>query len=700
MKLINFLRIPGISSLVCISLIMNRPELFANDKFKPGDFGIALEQITSGPGHIWINSGHTTVNPENLTVMGVNEFYSPPFAAKSFSLKINIMIDSLSVSDRGSYGKGDVGLLFSGGTWFPHKIVRKGTYHHLKNGQLISLGVTSELIPLFDKSGFIEKVCITNRTERSLSIALSADIQPGIPSFIPLDSWGYGVPRANASKTKQITANSWTTDLVKISFYEENTSTTLLPGKTSTAYFTVVINNTTEKIPDKIQVKELENNSINAWEKRIEKFTKNIPSIESNIEGLNDYYKRSILSGLVSIWENVAYTPNPFLAESGIDGGGICTYPWGLAYHTQIATMMLDSAIIDIAKNMVNIDLEKYYAFTLNGTGAGVKYSYSPWSYTKLVSTIFKFLGPEQELLSAAKTIILNNEKQQSENNLIDYGVQNNLLEMRGAGWEHFVSSPNAERSWCLSQLAEMGKLLNHDPAELNNYNKQAKVITKAIQKELWDNKVKWFASIYPDGFKDFVYSIQVYDALRAGVCTAEMEEALISHLREGAFLGEFGITSISKEDSIHYEVLDTDWSGGGAYTGDGPELALIMYERNKPELAWDILRRHFWMGKHFIYYPQEHFTDKPMAPAHKRANDNAGLAGAEAILFGLAGFQPRYNGQLFINPRLVCKGNIRIAGFRFRNNAFDVELSTEKMKVIRNGSVLYEGKPEMIRIL
>ena len=105
-------------------------------------------------------------------------------------------------------------------------------------------------------------------------------------------------------------------------------------------------------------------------------------------------------------------------------------------------------------------------------------------------------------------------------------------------------------------------------------------------------------------------------------------------------------------------------------------------------------------MGKHFIYYPQEHFTDKPMAPAHKRANDNAGLAGAEAILFGLAGFQPRYNGQLFINPRLVCKGNIRIAGFRFRNNAFDVELSTEKMKVIRNGSVLYEGKPEMIRIL
>ena len=261
-----------------------------------------------------------------------------------------------------------------------------------------------------------------------------------------------------------------------------------------------------------------------------------------------------------------------------MDGGGICAYLWDIAgYVPTMSTLMLDSAIIDIAKKMVSINLEKYYAFTLNGTGVGVKYSYSPWSYTKLVSTIFKFLGTDQELLSAAKTIILNYEKQQSKNHLIDYGVQNNLLEMRGAGWEHFVSSPNAERSWCLSQLAEMGKVLNHDPAELNNFNKQARVITKAVQKELWDDKVKWFVSVYADGFKDFVYSIQVYDALRAGVCTPEMEEALISHLRDGAFLGEFGITSISKEDSIHYEVLDTDWSGGGAYTGEGPQLALIM---------------------------------------------------------------------------------------------------------------------------
>lgn len=673
----------------------------ASDKFKLEDFAIKLEQLTSGSYHIWVNSGYTTVNPENHTVMGVNEFYSPPFAAKNFSLKVNIRVDSVSIYDPGSYGKGDVGLLYSGGTWYPHKIVRTGTYNHLKKGKLTSVGVTSELIPLFGQSGFIEKISITNRTNRSISIELSPDIQPGTPSVIPLEKWGFGTPPKNASETKQSSANTWTTELARLTLHKENEKTMILPGKTSTTYFIVLLNKAEDNPTQKLQAKELEKAAIQAWQNRLTTYTKNIPSLESNIEGMSDYYKRSVLSGLVCIWENPSYALNPFLTTCGMDGGGICAYLWDIAgYVPQMATLMLDSSIIGIAKKMVSIDLGKYYAYTPDGSGIGVKYSYSPWAFTSLVSTISKFLGSQEELFTSAKTLILNNEKQQAANHLIDYGVQNNLLEMRGTGWEHFVVSPNAERSWCLNQLIGMGKELKYNPKELNSWKSQSEVVTRVIQKELWDDKVKWFASIYPDGFKDYVYSIQVYDALRAGVCTPEMEEALISHLRDGAFLGEYGITSISKEDSIHYEVLDTDWSGGGAYTGDGPQLALIMYERNRPELAWDILKRHFWMGRSFIYYPQEHFTDKPMSPQHKRSNEVSGLGGAEAILFGLIGFQPQYDGQLIINPQPYEDGEIKIKGFGFRSNKFDIDLSTKKMKIFKNGTLFYEGEPKKVRLL
>jgi len=48
--------------LIFLAFLVNY-EVSATNKFKPEDFGIPLEQITSGPGHIWVGSGHTTVNP-------------------------------------------------------------------------------------------------------------------------------------------------------------------------------------------------------------------------------------------------------------------------------------------------------------------------------------------------------------------------------------------------------------------------------------------------------------------------------------------------------------------------------------------------------------------------------------------------------------------------------------------------------------
>jgi hypothetical protein len=366
-----------------------------------------------------------------------------------------------------------------------------------------------------------------------------------------------------------------------------------------------------------------------------------------------------------------------------------------------MAALMFGPHIKNIARQMVNIDLEKYYAYTLDGSGIGVKYSYSPFSFTYLVSAIFKFLGPDKELYSAAKQIVLNDEKKENKDTfLIDYGEQHNLLEMRGAGWEHIVVSPNAERVWSLNHLAEMGRIIGEPYVEIEEWKQKAERIKISIQKNLWDEKKQWFTSIYPNGFRDFVYSIQVYDALQAGVCNNKMEQALLNHLHDGAFLGKYGASSVSAEDTLHYEVIDTDWSGGGAYTGDGPQLALCMYELNHKELGWSILKRHFWMGDQLLYFPQEIYSDKPKEPEHKRANTFAGLTGAEAILFGFIGLQADYDGSLFINPQPVEKGNVSIKGFGFKGQKIDVELSTVKMKVSKNGKPVYQGIPKKIRII
>jgi hypothetical protein len=672
-----------------------------NSKYSLEDLALNLNSNLAPSNHMWVMSGWSTVSPVSGTVMGVGECIGPPLAGRDFRLMMTLEANGHQVKDIGSTGKGDVGLLYSGGKWRPDRIIRNGTYHFMVKDTLISFSVQSELIPLFGRTGFLLKVNLKNRTDKPLKIRLHPDINPGKPSVNPLNKWTFGQPpRGNDAKPEG--ENHWSNETVDIDLFRESNNMEILSGGTKIAYLAILFSEKDKVISFPGSLKFWEAEVEKAWNDRLEWALKSIPVIESNIPGLDDYYKRSVVSGLVCIWENPSFALNPFLSTLGIDGGGICSYLWDLGgYSPQMASLLLGDKVVNNARAMTAIDLTKYYAYTLDGSGIGVPYSYSTWSYVNLVWNIWKQTGEQKELFDEAVRLVLENEKLQSkQNGLIDYGVQNNLLEMRSAGWEHFVVSPNAERAWCLERLADMGDKIGLDKTTLNQWRKMASEIRTSVQRTLWDPERKWFKSIYPDGHEEFIYSIQAYDALRAGVCTKEMEEALISHLREGAFLFPYGITSISAEDSIHYEVNDPDWSGGGAYTGEGPVLAQTMYEFGRAELAFDILQRFFWMGRHLPYFPQEVFADRPAAPANKRANEISGMTGAQTILYGMAGFDPRIDGSLWINPQIPENVRLKVSGYGWKQNRIDVSVINNTISIFLNGEKNYSGKQKQIRIL
>lgn len=662
-------------------------QLFGQPKWKLADFAVDLNALVTPPGHLWVGSGFTSVNPVLNSVLGVADVMSPPVSGRGFKFEARFTANGDTIRDHFVWGSKVRNILYTGGQWQPDRITRRGTYHRLHEQGLISFEINSQLIPLADKPGFLIRYEVKNRTAVVLDLDMFPLITEGRPAVYPLQEWGFMPP-----------ADPGNNDIVKVKVLQEGQRLKIAPQQSLTAYIAIVFTKDAISAPEGLAAWEKQTKAL--WETRLGWALKNIPVLHTKNAALENYYKRSIASGLVCIWEKPEFKLQPTIVTSGLDGGGMNTYLWDVAgYAPGLVSLMMGDKLLDIARTMTVIDLEKYYAFAQDGTGLGVRYAYSTAAFTSLVYAVACQDSVYPDLLEQVKNLVLSDEKRPMINGVVDYGGQHNLLEMRGMGWEHMVPSPNAERVWCLRKLADMGEKVGYDKTTIASWRKKADIIAADIRRELWDERTGWFSCRYPDGHKETVYSIQVFDMLRTGVCTPTMKKRMLEQLEEGKFLFPYGVSSVSKADSIHYEVTDTDWGGGGAYSGDLPQLALDLYHENLPGKAWDVLQRQFWMGTQLPYFPQEHYCDRPGSPAHKRANVVAGLMGAAAVLYGMAGLEPRLDGSLWIHPKSTIKDTVEIKGFVHRKHVIDVVFSASFCKVTLDGKVKYQGNPGAIKI-
>lgn len=670
--------------------------------YKIDDFKLDLRKSAAPPNHIWVNSGYSTCAPIPNTVMGAEGCFAPPIAAKDTMLSFVIEANNHVIPDTGNRGKNDCGLLFAGAEWRPDGIIRKGTYHYVVDAKLLSFHVVSELVPLTGKAGFLVKVGIRNRGQDKVDIKVNPLIKAGHPSLFPLGKWEFMPPSISEHGAEEITRNVWENNEVRVTlFADHHTAGVLQQDETLECSFAVVFTKQGTVIEEPGTIEDWQKETQQVWEKRIEWANDKIPELRSSIPGLEEYYRRSVISGLVCLWENEAYVVTPFPATSGMDGGSIGCYPWDVAgYSAQTLVMLLGEKTLEFIKLMLNSGIDNHISMSLDGGGLGwCSYSYSMWSIVNLYWVAVTHSGKGFEILDDIIKLFRAEEARLEEwENLKDYGRQHNLLEMRSCGYEYFVPSPNAERAWCYDRLADMAEFIGRE--DFGAWHEKAEAIRKSIQTNLWDEAKGWFKCIHPQGHIETVYSIQAYDALRMGACTEPMKNALLKHLRDGAFLGEYGVSSISAEDEIHYELNDPDWSGGGCYSGDGPNLAETLWQNHEPELAWDVLKRHFWMGEMLPYIPQEHDCDRPAVPANKRANIIAGVAGLQAILFGMAGIRPELNGSLTIDPQPPEEGEIKVNGLMYKNSRVHLFMKPDFIQVCINDEIVYEGKPKEIVIM
>lgn len=677
------------------------------------DFVFDLRTSVAPAEHLWVNSGYGTVAPLPDTVLGVRGCYSPPFAAADLGLTVSLSVAGTTIEDTGSTGKGDCGLLYAGGEWLPDRIRRRGTYHWRTAGETVSLGVRSDLVPLTGRAGFLLVVRVVNRGDRPVPLRLTPTVTPGRPDVVPLSDWGFGVPAGDGGQAVAVAPGVWENDRVRVTAVHDLESDAaarsvetlsvdaLAPADEAVFRLAVVLTPVGEEAAaEPAALDAWDRDTGQVWQRRLDRAGRRVPRVRSDIPGLEAYYRRSLISGLVCEWEHPDFALAPFVATGGMDGGAICAYVWDNAgYSGQLVALLLGDRAVDQARLLAALDLDRRMFVAPDGSGGGVWYSFSLWALFHLVWSIIVQYGIGAELFPLLRDRLLAEERRLPEHHgLLDYGGQPNLLEMRGTGYEHVVSSPNAERAWCFDRLADLADHLGEPGAD--GWRATAASIRGAIREHLWDPERGWFRSLHPDGHAELVYSIRAYTAIRMGACTPEMTEAILSHLRDGAFLGEYGVSSVSAEDELHYELLDPDWSGGGAYTGEGPNLAQTLWEAGHPDLAWTVLRRHLWMGRHLPYFPQEHYSDRPATPAHKRANIVSGICGAQAVVYGMAGIQPRLDGSLWVRPHPPGSGEVDLAGYPFRGHRIDVRLRPGHCTVACDGRIVHDGPPAAVQVV
>lgn len=657
------------------------------------DFGFDLRASLTPP-DVWVMSGWSTVAATPLTVCGVGAFFAPPFAAPDAKLDVLFTIDGRQAVDGARPGiAGHGGLLVSHAHWHPTSIVRRGTYHHYADGRVVSVAVESELTPLHGEAGYIVELTVRNRADQSVSVEVSPHLTPGGPTHVPLGEWGWMQPESGPP-AMLISPGRWSAGAVHVALAHDTLTHDLPPGASAHMAIVVRIGAGDTALPRDLHT--LAEATRRRWRRFADDALCRVPQLSSDVEGLEAYWRRSLASGLVCMWDSPAFAVTPFPATSGIDGGAVCAYAWdtgGYAPHT--LSLMLGENVRALLDAFLAADLARYYAITPDGSGIGVPYAYSGWSLVMLAAAVAGQHDIDAQLVRRLHDTVLSLDDQVTAvGELRDYGTQHNLLEMRGVGWEHVVASPNAELADTLDTLAALSSVTGAG-LHAEDLTGRAARIRAAVAAQLWDPDAEWFRSLHPDGHAEIVYSIQAYDALRAGVCTPEMEAAMLNRLRSGVFLGEFGVSSVAADDERHYELGDIDWSGAGAYTGEGPQLALTLWERGRGELAWDVMRRLLWMGQHFPYWPQAHYCERPGMPAHgRRANIVAGLTGAEAIMTGLAGIRPQVDGSLVIDPCPSTPGTVELAGLVFRDRTIDVAISPGHCQTVVDGKTIHDGPP------
>jgi len=265
---------------------------------------------------------------------------------------------------------------------------------------------------------------------------------------------------------------------------------------------------------------------------------------------------------------------------------------------------------------------------------------------------------------------------------LIDVGLNTEkIIEIRTDGYNSIVPVVNVLTLDFYNKLAEWALIVNDK--EGSTFNKWAQQLKKSINEKLWNEEIGWYDNLYPDGSKAATWTYHLFDLLASPNVDGHKRLRLMSHIKDGVFLGDYSFYSIARNDTLHWDRIDCDWGGGGQYAGMPMRIARNLYKIGNAPLAWDVLKRYAKYTDYFPYMSQNPSTDKPSQDISAMPLQISAGAGVEAVLFGIFGMEPNIDGMLKITPNYHTDlGNAVMKGYKFRGHVYDIEINEKYFTV------------------
>ena len=532
--------------------------------------------------------------------------------------------------------------------WQPNQYERTGTFHKEYNKKWVSFSARSVTNVSFEDDEVFIKLSLTNRNSKNLDMTIIpnqvAEIMEryskegsveGSKKADSLDAFTIGSRLAHARVSSSIQKTS-----------DQGFEISIPPGITQTYYFAVQFYEAQDEAPE-IHQSDIEARMTKADNKTREMLSwayNKLPKLTSSNKQLELYYYRCMLSVLMSRYENPSYISDVFWA--------VGTWPYTISWDTSYSSDLIAMLDAESLKNAIltdfeQVQLKKTYV-GWNGAHWEILYIQEPFALQIMIEAYIRHTGDYSifDEKAAGKSVwewmqawvVELQENYTNDLGLIDVGYNTEkIIEIRTDGYNHSVPITNTLTIDLLYTMSDWAAKRNEKKQE-QIYFKDAEKLRDLVDKYMWNEELGWFDNYYPDGSKGTIWTYHLFDLLGTDYLPNDKAYRLVSHIQEGEFLGKYGVYSIARRDTVHWDLIDSDWGGGGQYAGMPGRISRNLYKRGFAGKGWDILKRHIRYVDHFPYLPHNPRIDTPEQDRSSMPLQISAGAGWEAIVFGTFG--------------------------------------------------------------